>query len=65
MANEPLNQQFADIGVLLLMFMAGLETDLDQLKRNWKPTFAVAIGGIILPFTVAYFVGELFGLSLA
>lgn len=47
------------------MFMARLETDLDQLKRNWKPTFAVAIGGIILPFTVTYFVGELFGLSLA
>ncbi len=29
--------------------MAGLETDLNQLKKNWKQAFAVAIGGIILP----------------
>lgn len=26
----------SEIGVLLLMFIAGLETDLDQLRKNWK-----------------------------
>ncbi|MBJ6363718.1 cation:proton antiporter [Paenibacillus sp. GCM10012307] len=46
--------QFAEIGVLLLMFIAGLETDLEQLKQNWKSAFAVAIGGIILPFVGGY-----------
>ncbi len=54
---------FAEIGVLLLMFMAGIETDLDQLKENWKPAFAVAVGGIILPLIAGYGAGELFGLS--
>lgn len=32
------------------MFIAGLETDLKQLKENWKSAVAVAVGGIILPF---------------
>ncbi|THF76375.1 cation:proton antiporter [Cohnella fermenti] len=52
---------FSEIGVLLLMFLAGLETDLDQLKRNWRPAFAVAIGGIIVPFFGGYWSALLFG----
>jgi Kef-type K+ transport system membrane component KefB len=39
--------QFAQIGVLLLMFIAGLETDLQQLKENWKSAVAVALGGVV------------------
>ncbi|MFD1954425.1 cation:proton antiporter [Paenibacillus thailandensis] len=52
---------FAEIGVLLLMFAAGLETDLDQLRRNWKPAFAVAVGGIIVPFIGGYAAAAAFG----
>ncbi|ASA24452.1 cation:proton antiporter [Paenibacillus donghaensis] len=51
----------SEIGVLLLMFIAGLETDLDQLRKNWKSAFAVAVGGIILPFMGGFAAGELFG----
>lgn len=51
----------SEIGVLLLMFIAGLETDVDQLKRNWKSALAVAVGGIILPFVGGFAVAELFG----
>ncbi|MBY9081590.1 cation:proton antiporter [Paenibacillus sp. HN-1] len=54
---------FAEIGVLLLMFMAGIETDLDQLKKNWKSAVAVAIGGILVPFWGGWAVAESFGLS--
>ncbi|WP_435168100.1 cation:proton antiporter [Paenibacillus glycanilyticus] len=54
---------FSEIGVLLLMFIAGLETDLDQLRRNWKPSFAVAVGGILLPFVGGYGIAAAFGLS--
>lgn len=54
---------FSEIGVLLLMFIAGLETDLEQLRKNWKPSFAVAIGGIILPFIGGYGAAAAFGLS--
>src|SRR4029453_1378439 len=51
------------IGVLLLMFIAGLETDLEQLRKNWKAAFAVALGGIILPFVGGYAVAAGLGLS--
>ncbi|MDF2923740.1 MAG: sodium:proton antiporter [Paenibacillaceae bacterium] len=50
----------SEIGVLLLMFIAGLETDLDQLAKSWKSSFAVATGGIILPFIGAFAVAGLF-----
>ncbi len=58
-------QEFAEIGVLLLMFMAGLETDMVQLRKNWKPALAVALGGIILPMVGGYSIGYIFGLSMA
>ncbi|WP_138754008.1 cation:proton antiporter [Paenibacillus sinopodophylli] len=54
---------FAEIGVLLLMFIAGLETDLDQLRQNWKSAVAVALGGIILPFIGGYAASSALGLS--
>ncbi|MDR6725832.1 monovalent cation:proton antiporter-2 (CPA2) family protein [Paenibacillus amylolyticus] len=53
----------AEIGVLLLMFIAGLETDLDQLKKNWKAAFAVAVGGVILPFIGGYGAAVGFGMT--
>lgn len=55
--------QLSEIGVLLLMFIAGLETDLEQLKKNWKSALAVAVGGIILPFAGGYGAAVAFGLS--
>jgi monovalent cation:proton antiporter-2 (CPA2) family protein len=54
---------FAEIGVLLLMFIAGLETDMEQLRQNWKASFAVALGGIILPFIGGYAIAGALGLS--
>ncbi|WP_019423670.1 cation:proton antiporter [Paenibacillus sp. OSY-SE] len=56
-------KEMAEVGVILLMFIAGLETDLDQLKKNWKAAFAVAIGGVILPFIGGYSGGLLIGLD--
>jgi len=55
--------QLSEIGVLLLMFMAGLETDLKQLRDNWKSAAAVAVGGIILPFLGGYASALAFGFS--
>ncbi|MDO4912830.1 MAG: cation:proton antiporter [Lactobacillus sp.] len=42
---------FSEIGVTLLMFLAGLESDLDLLKKHFKLSFAVAGIGVILPVT--------------
>lgn len=55
--------QVSEIGVLLLMFIAGLETDVDQLRKNWKSAFAVAVGGIILPFIGGYGAAIAFGFT--
>lgn len=54
----------SEVGVLLLMFIAGLETVVEQLKKIWKSAVAVAVGGIILPFIGGYGVAELFGFSV-
>jgi monovalent cation:proton antiporter-2 (CPA2) family protein len=53
----------SEIGVILLMFIAGLETDLNQLRENWKSAFSVAVCGIVLPFVGGLAVGEAFGLT--
>ncbi|WP_096817580.1 cation:proton antiporter [Lactococcus fujiensis] len=48
----------SEIGVILLMFLAGLESDLSVLKKNFKPSMLVAILGVIVPlicFGVAAF----------
>ena len=56
---------FSDIGVLLLMFLAGLETNLEDLNRNKKAALLVAVGGIIAPIVMGYFGAVYFGLSTA
>ncbi|MDO3411048.1 cation:proton antiporter [Saccharibacillus sp. CPCC 101409] len=59
--NDEFIHTMSEIGVLLLMFIAGLETDLDQLRRNWKSAFAVAVGGVVLPFFGGYGAALAFG----
>ncbi len=53
--------QFAEIGVILLMFMAGIESDLQQLKKYLKPALSVAVSGVILPVVVMGATSLLFG----
>ena len=45
---------FSQIGVLLLMFLAGLETNLKDLNQNKKAAVLVAVGGIIAPIFLGY-----------
>ncbi|WP_304055252.1 cation:proton antiporter [Levilactobacillus namurensis] len=47
---------FAQIGVIILMFIAGLESDLQLLKRYLKPSVLVAILGVIVPVAGSYLV---------
>ncbi len=56
---------FSEIGVLLLMFLAGLETNLNDLNRNKKAALLVAIGGIIAPVGLGYLGAHYYGLSTA
>jgi Kef-type K+ transport system membrane component KefB len=45
---------YAEIGVILLMFLAGIETDLGDLKRTAGAASAIALGGIIAPFVMGF-----------
>ena len=55
--------QLAELGVILLMFSAGMETDLTELKKSGKASFIIAILGVLIPliggFLVAYIFSDL------
>lgn len=53
----------AEIGILFLLFISGLGTDLTKLKRMGKPSLFVAIGGIIVPFVLGVGAGFVIGFS--
>lgn len=42
-------EEMAEIGVILLMFNAGLETDLGELKKNGVASLVTALVGVIVP----------------
>lgn len=60
--NNDFIHYFSEVGVILLMFIAGLEADLSQLKANWKSAFAVAACGVAVPFFGIFAVAEIFSL---
>ncbi len=41
--------EMAELGVILLMFSAGLETDLDQLKKSGIKATLIACSGVFVP----------------
>src|SRR2546423_15266227 len=38
------------LGVIMLLILTGLETDLDLIARKGKGTLGISLGGILLPF---------------
>lgn len=55
----------SDIGVIFLMFLAGLDSDLKTLKKLLRPSVLVAGFGMIVPIIIAYMTGILFAFSQA
>ncbi len=54
---------FSEIGVVLLMFIAGLESNLTLLKKYFKPSLVVAVLGVIVPVISMYGMSLAFGIS--
>jgi len=54
-------KELAAIGVIFLMFVAGMETDLKQMKRVGIVAFWAAVGGVILPFFAGAGIGTWLG----
>jgi Kef-type K+ transport system membrane component KefB len=53
----------AEIGVILLLFEVGLETDLGELLRVGGPAMMVAFVGMVLPFLGGYLLTRIAGFS--
>ena len=47
-------KQVAEIGVIVLMFTAGLETDLSELKKTGKASFIIALFGVLVPLLLGF-----------
>ncbi|MEM8962428.1 MAG: cation:proton antiporter [Acidobacteriota bacterium] len=45
---------FSNLGVILLLFMVGLESDIDEMKQVGVSSLGVAILGIIVPYGLGY-----------
>lgn len=50
---------FAEIGVVILLFQVGLETNLRDMMRVGARAFAVALIGVIVPFALGVYLGPL------
>jgi Kef-type K+ transport system membrane component KefB len=55
----------ANIGIILLMFIAGFEVDLKQIRKHGKQAASISIMGLIFPFmlgvaTVYFFYNDIF-----
>lgn len=55
--------QMAEIGVILLMFAAGCESDLVLLRKYFKPSMVAAFLGAILPIVTIWPLAQMFGMS--
>jgi Kef-type K+ transport system membrane component KefB/nucleotide-binding universal stress UspA family protein len=49
----------AQLGVLMLLLLAGMETDLGLVKKTGRASVMVSITGIIVPFACGFTLGEM------
>jgi Kef-type K+ transport system membrane component KefB len=61
---RPIVHDLAQLGVVLLMFVAGLETDLEEMRRVGTAAFWTAFGGVVCPMVGGAAVAVAFGLPL-
>lgn len=48
----------AQVGILLLLLLTGMETDLKLVRRVGKAAIAISIAGILVPFACGFVLGE-------
>lgn len=44
----------SELGVIVLMFSAGLQTDISELKKSGKAAFFIALIGVLVPLAGGY-----------
>ncbi len=50
----------SELGVIVLMFTAGLETDINELKKTGKASFIIALIGVLLPLAGGFVLASIF-----
>lgn len=55
--------KLAELGVIVLMFSAGLETDIEELKKCGKASLIIALIGVIIPLVGGFIVATFFNNS--
>ena len=53
-ASMPILTNTANLGLILFLFLTGLEVDLRVFQRNWKIALSVAVASMALPFGLGY-----------
>ena len=53
-------QASAEIGVIVLMFCAGMETDISELKKSGKASLIIAVIGVLVPLAGGFLIGNMF-----
>ena len=62
--NTPEFELLAELGILFLLFISGLETRISKLKKVSRSSSFVAVGGVILPLFLGILTGLYFNFSL-
>jgi Kef-type K+ transport system membrane component KefB len=57
-------KHLAEVGVVMLMFIAGLEVELSEMRRAGKVAGASGVMGVAVPLVLGIAVGLLFGYTL-
>jgi Kef-type K+ transport system membrane component KefB len=55
--------ELSKLGVIVLMFGAGLETDLDELKKCGKASLIIAVIGVLVPLVGGFLVANFYNNS--
>ena len=53
-------KQMSELGVIALMFVAGLETDIQEMKRSGKAALLIAFLGVVIPLVGGFAIASVF-----
>ena len=57
-AQRKMIEAISQLGILMLLLLTGMETDLKLVNRMRRTAFFTSLSGIIFPFTCGYLLGE-------
>lgn len=55
--------KLSELGVIVLMFTAGLQTDISDLKKTGKASFVIALLGVLVPLAGGFGLAAAFGVG--